>query len=145
MPSGSRAAPIENTWLVIRMPALREQLAGDGAGGDARGGFARARALEDVAHVGAAVLRDAGEVGMAGPRPRHRRAARAAGIGRRLRASSRIVYCQFTQSRFSIIIAIGPPMVSPARTPDRISRAIGLDRHPAAAAVAALAAAQVAR
>jgi hypothetical protein len=33
----------------------------------------------------------------------------------------RIVCCQLTQSRFSIDIAIGPPIVSPARTPDRMS------------------------
>jgi hypothetical protein len=32
-----------------------------------------------------------------------------------------MVCCQFTQSRFAIDIAIGPPIVSPARTPDRIS------------------------
>jgi hypothetical protein len=32
-----------------------------------------------------------------------------------------MVCCQFGQSRFSIIIAIGPPIVSPARTPERIS------------------------
>ena len=33
--------------------------------------------------------------------------------------SVRIVCCQFGQSRFSIINAIGPPIVSPARTPER--------------------------
>ncbi len=38
-----------------------------------------------------------------------------------LSAPTRIVYCQFGQSRFSISIAIGPPIVSPARTPDSTS------------------------
>ncbi len=33
-----------------------QQLLGDGSGGDAGGGLACARAFEDVAHVGAAVL-----------------------------------------------------------------------------------------
>jgi hypothetical protein len=32
-----------------------------------------------------------------------------------------MVYSQLGQSRFSIIIAIGPPIVSPARTPEKIS------------------------
>ena len=41
---------------------------GERAGGDAGGGLARAGALEHVADVGEAVLLDAGEVGVAGPR-----------------------------------------------------------------------------
>ena len=44
---------------------LREQLPRNGAGGDARRGLAGARALEDVADVVAAVLGDAGEIGVA--------------------------------------------------------------------------------
>ena len=64
---------------------LREQLPRDGAGRDARRGFARAGALEDVAHVAAAVLGDAGQVGVAGARPGDRRAPRAARIRRAAR------------------------------------------------------------
>ena len=55
-----------------------------------------------------------------------------------------IVCCQFTQSRFSISIAIGPPIVSPAAHAGEDVGAIGLDRHAAAAAVAALSAAEIA-
>ena len=98
-----------------------QQLAGDGAGGDPRRGLARARPLEDVAHVVAAVLGDAGQVGMPRPRPRDRRA-----IARRSRpapARARCAWCccQFTQSRFSMSMAIGPPIVWPARTPEMMS------------------------
>ena len=43
------------------------------------------------------------------------------GVGRRLAVRRASCCCQFTQSRFSISSAIGPPIVSPARTPERIS------------------------
>ena len=52
---------------------LAQQLPGDGADGDACGGFARAGALEDVPDVVVPVLDHAREVGVAGPRTRHHR------------------------------------------------------------------------
>ena len=54
------------------------------AGGDARRRFPRARPFEDVAQIVVAVLQRAGEVGVARPRTRDRRAVRAAGVGGRL-------------------------------------------------------------
>ena len=45
-----------------------QELLADRAAGHARGGFARARALEHVAHVGEAVLPDPCEVRVPGPR-----------------------------------------------------------------------------
>ena len=51
--------------------------------------------------------------------------------------------CQFSQSLFGISSAIGAPVVTPWRTPLSGSRAVGFDRHPAAAAVAALAPAEL--
>ena len=90
---------------------VREQLPGDGARGHARRRLARARSLEDVAHVRAAVLRHSGEIRMARAVAcvtGARRAPPASGGGSSV---TRIVYCQFAQSRFSIIIAIGLPMV----------------------------------
>ncbi len=51
VPAGNAASPRTKTWLVMLAPAAGEQLLGDGPGGDAGGGFARAGALEDVAHV----------------------------------------------------------------------------------------------
>ena len=63
--SATRAPPISVTWLATSMPTRREERARDGAGGDARGRFARARALEDVAQIVAAVLQPAGQIGMA--------------------------------------------------------------------------------
>ena len=49
---------------------LAEQLARDGADGDAGRGLTRAGPLEDVADIVVAVLDDAGEVGVSGPRQR---------------------------------------------------------------------------
>ena len=46
---------------------------------------------------------------------------------------------QFFQSLFWMMMAIGEPMVCECRTPATISRAVGLDLHAAAAAVALLA------
>ena len=59
----------------------REELARDRADGDARGGFARAGAFEDVADVVVAVLDDAGEVGVTRARPRDRRTIDAGRVG----------------------------------------------------------------
>ena len=47
-----------------------------------------------------------------------RRAPVASGAGS---GPVNMVCCQFTQSRFSMIIAIGPPILSPPRTPDTMS------------------------
>ena len=91
-----------------------------GAGGDARRGLARRRALEDVARVVAVVLEDAGEVGVAGTHARD--GALARGVRRRAsRGAGSMISCQFFQSRLWISIAIGEPSVSPARTPERNS------------------------
>ena len=51
-----------------RHPDRRQELPGEGAGGDARRGLAGAGPLEDVAGVVEAVLEEAGEVGVAGTR-----------------------------------------------------------------------------
>ena len=51
---------------------LRQQRLRDGARGDGYGGLPGARTLEGVARVGQAELLRAGEVGVAGPRERHR-------------------------------------------------------------------------
>ena len=96
---------------------LAQQLPGDGADGDARGGLARAGALEDVADVVVPVLDHAGEIGVAGPRTRDHRTIDAGGVRRRARLSTAIVRCQFSQSLFGISSAIGPPVVRPWRTP----------------------------
>ena len=109
------------TWLTISDADVREQLARDGAGGDARGGFARAGALEHVADVVVAVLERAGQVGVARAADASpARARRRASVVRRLGLDV-IVCCQFSQSCCGISSAIGPPSVSPWRTPDRIS------------------------
>ena len=71
------------TWLATSMPTWPSSCRASGAGGHARGRLARARALEHVAHVVVAVLERAGEIGVAGTRPRDRRAVRAAGVGGR--------------------------------------------------------------
>jgi hypothetical protein len=59
-----------------------EELAGDGTCRHARRCLTRTGAFEDVAHVGAAVLRNAGEIRVSRSWPRDRRATRAAGIRR---------------------------------------------------------------
>ena len=58
--------PMETTWAKTSMPKAREELAADGADGDAGGGLAGAGAFEDVAQVLAVVLEAAREVGVAG-------------------------------------------------------------------------------
>ena len=59
-----------------------QKLPSDCADGDARGGFACAGALEDIAHVVVAVLHEACKIGVPGTWARHRRPI---GAGRRLR------------------------------------------------------------
>ena len=101
------------TWLTISAPTALQQLPGDRADGDARRGLARAGALEHVAHVVVAVLHEAGEVGVAGPRARHRRPIGARSRPPASSASTCIVRCQFSQSLFGISSAIGAPVVTP--------------------------------
>ena len=98
---------------------LVEQPLADRAGGDARGRLARRGALEDVARVVAVVLEQAGEVGVAGPRTRV--TARRRGSGSSSRGAGSMISCQFSQSRLRMSMAIGEPIVSPARTPERNS------------------------
>ena len=62
--SSSTVAP------VTAIPIVREQRLRDGAGRDLDGRVPRRGALERVAHVVVAVLQDAGEIGVAGPRQR---------------------------------------------------------------------------
>ena len=123
-------------------PGAAEQLARHGAGRDARRGLAGARALEDVPHVRAAVLGDAGQIRVARPRLRDRRAPRAAGVGGGF------------GGRAHRVLPVHPVAVVDRhrdRSADRFAGpdagqdlgAIGFDRHPPPAAVAALPAAQV--
>ena len=74
-----------------------------------------------------------------GRRRRHLALAALGGI-LSARGAGSMISGQFFQSRFGMTIAIGEPMVSPARTPDRNSTCVLLDLHAAAAAVALLAA-----
>ena len=78
----SDAEPIDTTWLTISASTSRKQLARDRADGHARGRLARARALEHVADVVVAVLHDARQIGVAGPRPRDDRPIDARGVSR---------------------------------------------------------------
>ncbi len=81
------------------MPSGRRNAFASAAGGDARRGLARARALEHVAHVGVAVLEHAGEVGVARdaadgpprspPRPATGSCARPSSRGRGSRSAAR--------------------------------------------------------
>ena len=115
-----------------------QELLGDGAAGDARGGLAGAGALEDVAHVAEPVLLRADQVGVAGPRQVH--------LGRlgldRPRDSSALP--SWRSRGCGPGCAIGPPSVRPWRTPAGDVGAVGLDLHAAAAAMAELAAREVA-
>ena len=83
--SASDAGPIDDDVADDVGADAPEQLAGDGADGDARSRFARAGALEHVADVVVPVLDDAGEIGVPGPRPRDGRAIDAGRLGRRRR------------------------------------------------------------
>ena len=131
-------------WLVMSQPIAREQLPGHRAGGDAGGGFTRAGALEHVANVVVIVLERAGEIGVTRTRPHHRRAIGAGRAGRRLRLDVHRV------------LPVLPILVANEQRDRRAGglaaaharqelRAIGFDRHAPAAAVAALAAAQLER
>ena len=110
---------------------------GQRAAGDARGGLARARALEHVAHVGQAVLPRADEVGVAG--------ARQVDLG----------HLGLHRPRVHPLLPVGEVAVgdlqgdraaerAPVADPAGDLRAVALDLHPPAAAVAELAARHVA-
>ena len=119
-----------------------QQLTRDRAGRHTRRGLTRARPFEDVPDVGAAVLGDAGEIGMTGPRLRDRRTPRARGVRSRRRPGEHG------------LLPVHPVAVFDQhrdRPADRLAAAdagddvgpIGLDRHPSAAAVAALPAPEI--
>src|SRR3954470_1164301 len=114
----------------------QERLA-EPAARDTRGGLARARALEDVAHVGRAVLPRADEVGVAGARQVH------------------LGYVGLDRPRVHPLLPVGEVAVLDLegdRPAERTSvadpggdlRAVALDLHAPAAAVAELAARHVA-
>ena len=123
------------------MPNCAEQRLGQRADGHARGGFAGAGALQNVAGVVEIVLDGAGEVGVAGPRAGDGLAAcpsRAVGI--------------FDGQRFGPVL---PVLVADEDGDGRADGvrvahaghnfgAVGLDLHAAAAAVALLAAPELA-
>ena len=126
-----------------------EQLLGDGPGGDACGGFPRARAFEDVAHVVAAVLGHARQIGVAGTRTRDGSAARAATLD-----NGRVI-CRGFWGNAHRVLPVRPITVLDHhrdRAADRLARAdageelgaVGFDRHAAAASVPALTPSQVA-
>ena len=97
----------------------------------------RRRALERVADVVVAVLEDAREVGVAGPRQRHRllcpcpRGSPSGGHGL-------IPHVQFLWSLLRTTSASGVPSVRPCRSPASTSTWSGLDLLPRRAAVALL-------
>ena len=139
-----RSAPIgaERAHAAADLDAeLAQQHLGEGAGRHPRRGLARRGALEHVAQVAAQVLDAAGEVGVA------RAAARCS---RRSSACARVDRRGVHHALPVRVVAVGDPQrdgepsVSPPRTPPRTSTASCLDLHAPAAAVAVLAAAQVA-
>ncbi len=93
-----------------------EQRLRDGAGRDVHRRVARRRALERVAHVVVAVLEHAGEVGVAGPRQRHRLRPLARRLAFRA-ATGYIPHVQFLWSRLRTTSASGVPSVRPCRSP----------------------------
>ena len=110
---------------------------GQRAAGDARGGLARAGALEHVAHVGEAELPDAGEVGVAGARQVH------------------LGHLGLDRPRVHPLLPVGVVAVGDLERDGAAERAavadaggdlggVALDLHPPAAAVAELAARHVA-
>ena len=93
---------------------LGQESLGQCADGDARSGFARAGAFQNIAGVMKVVFDRASQIGMSGPRARDRFLLdpRAPSMSSTGRAS-----VQFFQSLFSIRIAMGEPMVCEWRTP----------------------------
>ncbi len=115
----------------------RQERAAQRAAGDARRRLARAGALEHVAHVGEVVLPDAHEIRMAGPRQVH-----LGDVG-----LDRVRVHPLLPVR---VVAVGdlqgdrPAERRAVAHARRDERAIGLDLHPPAAAVAELPARHVA-
>ena len=120
-----------------RTPSAAEEALGERAAGHARGGLARARALEHVADVGEAELLDAGEVGVAGPREVH------------------LGHLGLDRPRVHPLLPVGVVAVRDPHGDRPAERAavahaggdlgaVALDLHPPAAAVAELAAGHVA-
>ena len=143
--SGGRpAVPIVNTWLVSPMPACARSCRAT-APAATRAAVSRALARSRMSRTSdAAVLCHPGEIGMAGPGPGHRCAPRAACIGWRLLGDPHRV------------LPVRPVAILDHhrdRAADGLTgpnarenlRGIRLDRHPPAAPVAALPAAQLAR
>ena len=119
-----------------------QQLAGDRADGDARGGFPRAGTLEDVAHVLVPVFHEAGQIGVAGARSRDRRSVGADGAGRHLglRVHRPLPVLPVLVGDHQRDRPTGAQAVADAA--ERLG-AVRFDQHPAAAAVTGLAPAQV--
>ncbi len=119
-----------------------QQLTGNRSDGDARGGLARAGALEHVAHVLVPVFGDAGEVGVAGTRTRDDRTVHAGRFGRRR---------GFDGHRALPVLPVAVRNRERDRAPGRHAvadaaqrlRAIRFDRHATPAAVPALSPAQL--
>ena len=124
---------------------LPQERPGDGSGGDAGGGLAGAGALEHGAGVVEAVLEHAGVVGVAGPRAGERRVAGDVLELGRVDGSAAITVSHFGHSVLPTSIAIGPPSVTPCRTPAEHRDLVLLELHPGAAAVAEPAAGQLPR
>ena len=135
------------------IPSSRRNAPGDAAGGDARRGLARRGPLQDVADVVEAVLERAGEVGVAGPDAGDRRAP-ACRRRRRRHASARgrlvvsgstcMTRVQFSQSRLRDEQEDRRAERAAVPDPGQDLGPIVLDRLSCAAAVAALAAGEVA-
>ena len=87
------------------------------SGGHARGRFARGSALQNVARIVKIEFLRAGQVGVPGRGAVRRRCASSAPS----LSSTGSAFSQFFQSRFSMRMAMGAPMVFPWRTPARIS------------------------
>ena len=111
---------------------------GDGAAGNAGRRLAGGGPLEHIAGVGKIVLEAPARSAWPG-----RGEATALCFAGSPAATGR-TSVQFFQSRFSISMAMGEPMVLPWRTPLRMCAVSRLDAHAAAAAVALLASPELA-
>ncbi len=114
-----------------------QELLGERSRGDARRGLARARALQDVAHVGEPELLEARQVGVARPRQVRLLDLRVDGPGIHPLFPVRVVAVR-DQDRDRAAERLSVP--DPRPDLDRVA----LDLHPAATAVAELAARHVA-
>ena len=118
----------------------RQELAGEGAGGNARRGLAGAGALEDVADVFVPVLEDPRQVGVTGARQVHRDDLAVRVIDRpRVHPHVPVLVIPVGDEHRDRA-AEGVPVADAGADLD----GVGLDLHPAAAAMAELAAGHVA-